>query len=83
MTWGANAPFFNMIQDTLIGYEKWREAWFWFRNAPHQQKAVNRLYAEILELPGGACLLSKHAQWFEEYRAKNKLVKDFMHFEGE
>lgn len=72
-----------MIQDTLIGYEKWREAWLWFRNAPHQQAAVNKLYTQILELPGGACLLSQHAEWFEDYRGRDKLVHSAMHTEGQ
>jgi hypothetical protein len=71
-----------MTQDTLIGHEKWRDAWLWYRGAPHQQAAINKLYAHILELPGGACLLAKHAEWFEDYRSKEKLLHDFMHPDG-
>lgn len=72
-----------MPQKRLIDHEEWRDAWLWYRGAPHQQAAINKLYAHILELPGGFCLLSRNAEWLEDYRAKGKLVHDFMHPEGQ
>jgi hypothetical protein len=72
-----------MIQETLIGHDKWRDAWLWYRGAPHQQAAINKLYAHILELPGGSCLLSRSAEWFEDYRGRDKLLHSAMHTDGE
>jgi hypothetical protein len=72
-----------MTEDHRISFETWMAAWYWYRGAPHQQAAINKLYAHILELPGGSCLLSRSAEWFEDYRVKDKLIHDFMHPEGE
>jgi len=72
-----------MIQEVLIGHEKWRQAWFWYRGSPHQQAAINKLYAHILELPGGACLLAETAEWFRDFRDRDKLVHSATHPEGQ
>ena len=72
-----------MIEDLLLTREKWRNAWFWFRHAPHQEDAVNQLYDHILELPGGACLLAENAEWFQTYRQTPKLVHSASHCEGQ
>lgn len=72
-----------MIKDQLIPLTKWAEAWLWFRAAPHQMEAVFMLYSHILELPGGDQLLNEHAEWFARYQDRDKLVRGFMHPEGE
>jgi hypothetical protein len=72
-----------MIQDTLMGHGTWRDAWLWYRGASHQEEAINQLYAHILELPGGACLLAENAEWFQHYRSRSHLVRSFLHPEGE
>jgi hypothetical protein len=72
-----------MLNDKRISLKRWRDAWYWYRNAPHQQDAVNQLYAHIYELPGGACLLHEDAEWFQRFSKRDKLIQDFMHPEGE
>ena len=72
-----------MIQETLMGHERWRSSWYWYRSAPHQVAAINKLYAHILELPGGACLLAESAEWFQDYRGRDNLAPSFMHPEGQ
>jgi len=67
----------------MLPLQTWCDAWHWYRSAPHQQLAVERLYEEIAALPGGVQLLSEHAGWFQQYRGRTRLVHDFMHPEGE
>ena len=69
------------IEEHRISLEAWRDAWFWYRNAPHQQDAITKLYVAIWE--ADPCLLSEHSEWFCRYRDRDKLVKSFMHCEGE
>jgi hypothetical protein len=70
-----------MIQETLIGHDKWRAAWHWYRDAPHQQDAITKLYVAIWE--ADPCLLSEHSEWFLRYRDRDKLVHSAMHTDGE
>lgn len=72
-----------MIQDQLIDIETWCNAFLYYRGEHHQKLGIVKLYAHIFELPGGPLILSRHAEWFEEYRNRDKLVKSFMHPEGE
>ena len=69
------------IEEHRISPETWRAAWYWYRNAPHQQDAVNKLYVAIWE--ADPCLLSEHSEWFQRYRDRDKLVHSFAHPEGE
>jgi hypothetical protein len=71
-----------MIREVVMPPERWLAAALWYRGADHQRKAYLKLYAHLLELPGGACLLSENAEWFQDYRARDKLLHDFMHPEG-
>jgi hypothetical protein len=69
------------IEEHRISLEAWRDAWFWYRNAPHQQDAITKLYVAIWE--ADPCLLSEHSEWFQRYRERDKLVKSALHSEGE
>jgi len=69
------------IEEHRISLEAWRDAWFWYRNAPHQQDAITKLYVAIWE--ADPCLLSEHSEWFQRYRERDKLVKSAMFTEGE
>jgi hypothetical protein len=71
-----------MIKDILMSRQTWHDAWHWYRSAPHQQQAIDLLFDHITELPGGACLLTEEAEWFQAYRVREKLIHDFMHPEG-
>ena len=62
--------------------ERWLDCVLWYRGSPHQRQAFLKLYAHLLELPGGACLLTENAEWFQAYRGRDKLVHDFMHPDG-
>jgi hypothetical protein len=70
-----------MIDDHLIGKEKWLDAWLWYRGAKHQKEAVFKLYQHIKE--ADPCLLQENAEWLLDYRSRDKLVKSFMAPEGE
>lgn len=72
-----------MIKDIVMPPERWLDCALWYRGAPHQRQAFLKLYAHLLELQGGACLLTENAEWFQDYRAKDKLVHSAMHTEGE
>lgn len=70
-----------MIQDTMIHPQKWRDCWLWYRNAPHQEDAIMKLYRHIKETD--PCLLSVNSEWFIDYTKRDQTVKSFMHPEGE
>ena len=71
----------RVTHDALIDPQKWRECWLWYRNAPHQEEAILRLYKHLKETD--PCLLSVNAEWFVGYTKRDKLVHSFMHPEGE
>jgi hypothetical protein len=70
-----------VIDDHRISPETWRAAWHWYRGAPHQVDAVNKLYVAIWE--SDPCLLSEHSEWFQRFRDRDKLVKSAMFTEGQ
>ena len=70
-----------MIQDVLIDPQKWRDCWLWYRNAPHQEEAILRLYKHLKETD--PCLLSVSAEWFVDYTKRDQLVHSAMHTDGE
>jgi hypothetical protein len=72
-----------MIKDILMSRQTWRDAWFWYRHAPNQQAAIDKFFDHVAELPGGPCLLTENAEWFQDYRAQTKLVHSAMYPEGE
>lgn len=69
------------MEEGRISPETWRAAWYWYRDAPHQVDAVNKLYVAIWE--ADPCLLSEHSEWFQRYRNRDKLVHSFLHPDGE
>jgi hypothetical protein len=72
-----------MIREVVITPERWLDAALWYRGAPHQRQAFLKLYAHLLELPGGACLLAETAEWFQDYRSRDQLVRSAMYTEGQ
>lgn len=70
-----------MIQDAPIDPQKWVQCWLWYRNAPHQEEAILRLYKHLKETD--PCLLSVNAEWFVDYTKHDQLVHSFMFPEGE
>ena len=70
-----------MIDDHRISPETWRAAWHWYRDAPHQQDAITKLYVAIWE--ADPCLLSEHSEWFKRYRDRDKLVHSAMFTDGQ
>jgi len=70
-----------MIQDHFIGMTKWVECWHYFRSERHQTEAVIALYEAIER--SDPCLLHENAEWFQLFTKREKLVKSFMHPEGE
>lgn len=69
------------MEEHRISPQRFRDAWYWYRNAPHQMDAVNRLYVAIWE--ADPCLLSEHADWFQRFTERPKLVKSALNCEGE
>ena len=72
-----------MIKDIVMPPERWLDCALWYKGAPHQRQAFLKLYAHLLELHGGACLLAENAEWFQDFRSRDKLVHSFIHPEGE
>ena len=70
-----------MIQDHYIGMTKWLEVWLYFRGERHQTEAAIQLYEAIEK--ADPCLLHENAEWFRHFTKREKLVKSFMHCEGE
>lgn len=70
-----------MIQDNRISRQKFLEVLLWYRSAPHQIRAAQLLYEAIAQ--ADPCLLDQNAEWFRTFQQREKLVKDFMHTEGE
>ena len=70
-----------MIEDHRISFETWMAAWYWYRNAPHQQDAIAKLYVAIWE--SDPALLHENAEWFLRYRDRDKLVHSAMFTDGE
>ena len=70
-----------VIDDHLISEQTWLDAWYWFRNAPHQRDAALKLYQAIKE--ADPCLLHQGAEWLADYRSRTRLVHSAMYTEGE
>ena len=64
-----------------LSKERWRDAWFWYRNAPNQTEAVNTLYNQLEQIAPE--LLTEESEWFCKYTERCKFVKSFMNPEGE
>ena len=64
-----------------LSKERWRDAWFWYRNAPNQIEAVNNLYDQLEKIAPE--LLTEESEWFSAYTERSKFVKSFMNPEGE
>jgi hypothetical protein len=71
----------RVTHDALIDPQRWRDCWLWYRNAPHQEEAILRLYKHLKETDPS--LLSVNAEWFVDYTKRDQLVHSFMFPEGE
>ena len=68
------------VFDYQMDRETWRNAWLYYRAAPHQEAAIDILYDELLVTDPTVLLTT--SDWFRQFRDRN-LVKSFMHPEGE
>jgi hypothetical protein len=69
------------IEEGRISFQTWLDAWYWYRNAPHQVDAVNLLFEAIWK--SDPALLHENAEWFQRYRDRDKLVHSAMFPDGQ